>query len=145
MENSKRTKEARKVENSKRTKEARKLENSKRKKDLAEMVYDINSPYPPTKEQVNFCGQILSNSIAALFAQQSPPPEISFAAVLAEELTSYTRPIIDYAMYTFRQECIFRLFDDLNFIRASANMALATLDKVLLINEHYQLMFDFEV
>ena len=64
LENSKRAKEKRKVENSKRTKEQRKVENSKRKrsrkKDIAGIEYDPASPFPPTKEQVGLCGQLLS-------------------------------------------------------------------------------------
>ena len=147
QENSKRTNEQRKQENSKRTKEQRRLENSARgrKKGLAEMRYDISSPYPPTKQQVNFCGQILTNSIAALFAQQSPAAEITYASTVSEELISYTRPIIDFAMHQFRHECGFRFSGDLSFTLASANKALATLDKILVLNNQYQLMFDFNV
>ena len=48
-------------------------------------------------------------------------------------------------MYQFRQDCNIRLSGDLNFIRASANLALATLEKILLINQHHQLIFDLEV
>ena len=96
-----------------------------------------------TAEQIAFCGKILGNSIAALFAQQSPPPEISYAAVVAEQLMSYTRPIIDFTMNEFNLECCHRLFGDLNFAKAAANKALNNLDKILLINDHHQLMWDF--
>ena len=147
LENSLRTKEKRKVENSKRTKEKRKLENAARrlKSDITGMEYDVASPFPPTTEQLRFTGQILGNSIAALFAQQSPSPEISYAAVVAEQLTSYTRPIIDFTLYQFRNECCLKQFGDINISRAAANKALNSLDKILLINDHYQLMFDFSV
>ena len=109
------------------------------------MEYDPSSPFPPTQEQVGFCGQLLSNSIAALFAQQSPSPEISYGAIVAEELLLYTRPILDFAMYQFRQECCFALRGDTNFGKAAANKALNTLEKMLMLNSYYQLMFDFNV
>ena len=109
------------------------------------MEYDISSPFPPTAEQVTFTGKILGNSIAALFAQQSPSPEISYAVVVAEQLMSYTRPIIDFTINQFERECCYRLFGDLSFAKAAANKALNTLDKILLLNEHYQLIWDFNV
>ena len=145
-ENSKRTTDQRRRENSKRTKEQIRKQNSKRPRlDAAEMTYDIASPFPPTKTQVKLCGQILSNSIAAMFSQQTPSPEISYAVVVAEQLKAYIRPIIDFALHQFRNECCFRSSGDLNFSKAAANKALSTLDKMLLINEHHQLMSDFEV
>ena len=67
----------------------------KLKSDISEMEYDISSPFPPTAEQLTYTGKILENSIAALFAQQSPSPEMSYAVVVADQLKSYTRPIID--------------------------------------------------
>ena len=109
------------------------------------MEYDISSPFPPTAEQLTYTGKILENSIAALFAQQSPSPEMSYAVVVAEQLKSYTRPIIDYTVHQFKYECCHRLFGDFNFAKAAANKALSNLDKVLLINDHYQLMCDFSV
>ena len=145
-ENSKRTTDQIRRANSKRTKEQIRKQNSKRPRlDAAEMTYDIASPFPPTKTQVKLCGQILSNSIAAMFSQQTPSPEISYAVVVAEQLKAYTRPIIDFAMHQFRNECCFRSSGDLNFSKAAANKALSTLDKMLLMNEHHQLMSDFEV
>ena len=147
-ENSKRSADQRKKENSKRTKDQIQKQNLKRLKEKRRMessVYDVASPFPPTEKQVKLCGRILSNSIAALYAQQAPPPEISYTAVVADEVTSYTRPIIDFAMHEFRQQCNFRESGDFNFSKAAANKALNTLDKILLINEHYQLMFDFNV
>ena len=115
------------------------------KSDKAGMEYDTSSPFPPTAEQLTFTGRILENSIAALFSQQSPSPEISFAAVVAEQLRSFTRPIIDYTMHQFEYECCHRLFGDFNFAKAAANKALDSLEKILLINDHYQLMWDFSV
>ena len=109
------------------------------------MEYDISCPFPPTAEQLNFCGKILGNSIAALFAQQSPSPEISYAAVVGEQLRSYARPMIDFTMNTFDLECCDRLFGDLSFAKAAANKALNNLEKILLFNDHYQLMYDFKV
>ena len=109
------------------------------------MEYDTSSPFPPTVEQLTYTGKILENSIAALFAQQSPSPEISYAVVVAEQLKSYTRPIIDFTMHQFEYECCHRLFGDLNVAKAAANKALHNLDKVLLINDHYQLMRDLSV
>ena len=61
--------------------------------------YHTSSPFPPTKEQVHQCGQVLGNSVAALFAQQGPAAEISFAIVVAEELRLFSRPIMDFAMH----------------------------------------------
>ena len=87
----------------------------------------------------------MGNSIAALFAQQSPSPEISYAAVVAEQLRSYTRPIIDFTMHQFELECCHRLYGDLSFAKAAANKALDNLDKIHLLNDHYQLMWDFNV
>ena len=107
--------------------------------------YDTSSPFPPTTDQLRFTGKMLGNSIAALFAQQSPSPEISYAAVLAEQLRSYTQPIIDFTVNQFKQECCGRLFGDLNFAKAAANKALNNLEKILLFNNHYQLMWDFSV
>ena len=109
------------------------------------MAYDISSPFPPTADQLTYTGKILENSIAALFAQQSPSPEITYAAVVAEQLRSYTRPIIEFTISQFEYECCHRLFGDLNFAKAAANKALNNLDKILLINNHYQLMCDFSV
>ena len=65
------------------------------KTDISGMAYDTSSPFPPTVEQLSFTGQILGNAIAGLFAQQAPSPEISFANVVAEQLKTYTKPIID--------------------------------------------------
>ena len=75
-------------QNPKRSKAYIKDGNSRRKlkSDISGMEYDISSPFPPTAEQVTFTGKILGNSIAALFAQQSPSPEISYAVVVAEQL-----------------------------------------------------------
>ena len=115
------------------------------KSDISGMEYDISSPFPPTAEQLTFTGRILENSIAALFAQQSPSPEISYAAIVAEQLRSYTRPIIDFTINQFEHECCHRLIGDLNFAKATANKALNNLDKILLLNNHYQLMWDFSV
>ena len=135
------------MENSKRDKMSRKLENAGRrlKSDMRGMGYDVSSPFPPTAEQLSFCGQILGNSIAALFAQQSPSPDTSYFVVVSEQLRSYTQPLIDFTMYQFRYECCNKLYGDLSFAKAAANKALKTLDKILLINSHYQLMWDFEV
>ena len=91
-QNPKRSKADRKADNlkqhPKRSKADRKADNSGRKlkSDISGMEYDISSPFPPTAEQLTFTGRILENSIAALFAQQSPSPEISYAAVVAEQL-----------------------------------------------------------
>ena len=105
----------------------------------------VSSPFPPTEEQVHYCGQILSNSVAALFAMQAPPPEISYAAVVAEELRLFSKPIIDFTMNQFRQECCYNFNGDVNLAKAAANKALSTLDKILVVNNHYQLMSDFNV
>ena len=107
--------------------------------------YDTSSPFPPTKEQVHQCGQVLGNSVAALFAQQGPAAEISFAVVVAEELRLFSRPIMDFAMHQFRKECSFNSIGDVNLTKAAANKALNSLDKILIINNHYQLMSDFNV
>ena len=48
-------------------------------------------------------------------------------------------------MNTFDLECCDRLFGDISFAKAAANKALDNLDKVLLLNDHYQLMYDFNV
>jgi len=112
---------------------------------LEKPLYDITSPFPPTAQQLSFCGKILGNSIAALFAQQSPSPEISYAAVVAEQLTSYTRPIMEFTINQFEKECCHRLYGDLNFGKAAANKALNNLDMINLLNDHYQLMWDFSV
>ena len=147
LENSKRTKEKIQLQNSKRTKEKIKLVNAGRKlkSDSTGMEYNLSSPFPPTVDQLNFCGQILGNSIASLFSQQTPSPEISYAAIVAEQLKSYTQPLIELTMHQFQDECCDRLFGDLNFAKASANKALDTLEKILVINDHYQLMQDFSV
>ena len=158
-QNPKRSKADRKADNlkqhPKRSKADRKADNLKQyvkqksstklKSDISGMEYDTSSPFPPTAEQLTFTGQILGNSVAALFAQQSPSPEISYAAVVGEQLRSYTRPILDYTMNQFELECCHRLFGDLNFAKAAANKALNNLDKIHLINDHYQLMWDFSV
>ena len=107
--------------------------------------YDTSSPFPLTKEQVHQCGQNIGNSIAALFAQQAPAPEISYAVVVAEELELFTKPIIDFTMHQFGQECCFNAIGNVNFSKAAANKALSTLDKILVLNNHYQLMSDFSV
>ena len=112
---------------------------------MSGMEYDTSSPFPPTAEQLRFTGKILGNSVAALFAQQSPSPEMSYAAVVAEQLWSYTKPIIDYTLNQFKQECCDRLFGDFKFAKAAANKALDNLEKILLLNNHYQLMLDFSV
>ena len=109
------------------------------------LVYDLNSPFPPTLEQVGACGHILSNSIAAVFAQQSPPAEISYSVLVVEELKLYITPIMEYTMYKFNQECCLKTKGDIDFGKASANEALNTMDKLLLFNNHYQLMDDFTV
>ena len=153
--NSRRSKLSRKIDNanqhSKRSTDDRRKDNAKQnpkrklKSDISGMEYDTSSPFPPTVEQLTYTGKILENSIAALFAQQSPSPEISYAVVVAEQLRSYTRPIIDFTMHQFEYECCQRLFGDLNTAKAAANKALHNLDKVLLINDHYQLMRDLSV
>ena len=107
--------------------------------------YDPLSPFPPTKDQVDLCGQLLTNSIAALFAQQGPPSAISYRVVAADELILYTKPIIDFAIHQFQHECSFGDFGDPNFSKAAANKALSTLDKMSLMNRHHELMFDFTV
>ena len=138
-------------QNPKRSKADRKADNQKQnpkrplKSDTVGMEYDTSSPFPPTADQLSFTGKILGNSIAALFAQQSPSPEMSYAAVVAEQLRLYTQPIIDFTLYQFKQECCDKLFGDLNFAKAAANKALNNLEKILLLNNHYQLMGDFNV
>ena len=117
----------------------------KMKSDYSGLVYDLNSPFPPTLEQVGACGHILSNSIAAVFAQQSPPAEISYSVLVVEELKLYITPIMEYTMYKFNQECCLKTKGDIDFGKASANKALNTMDKLLLFNNHYQLMDDFTV
>ena len=136
--------------NKQRKKEDRQKENKHRKKrkmksDISGMEFDLSSPFPPTLEQVNLCGHILSNSVAALFSQQSPPAEISYSVLVVEQLKVYITPIIEHTMYCFNQECCFKLSGDVNFAKGSANKALNTLDKLLLFNNHYQLMSDFEI
>ena len=125
-----------------RSKAARQAENKKRplQSDQSGKEYDTSSPFPPTAEQLTFTGKILGNSVAALFAQQAPSPEISYAAVVAEQLRSYTKPIIDFTLYQFEQECCDRLFGDFNFAKAAANKALNNLEKIVLLNDYYQLM-----
>ena len=154
---SKRSKDDRRKDNAKqnpkRSTDDRRKDNAKQisrrskklKNDISGMEYDTSSPFPPTAEQLTYTGKILENSIAALFAQQSPSPEISYAVVVAEQVRSYTRPIIDFTMHQFEYECCHRLFGDLNIAKAAANKALHNLDKILLINDHYQLMWDFSV
>ena len=115
------------------------------KSDISGMEFDLNSPFPPTLEQVNLCGYILSNSVAAVFSQQSPPAEISYSVMVVEQLKLYITPIIEQTMYCFNKECCFQLSGDLDFAKASANKALNTFDKLLLFNNHYQLMSDFEI
>ena len=98
--NKKRSKAVRKADNDKqnkkRSKAVRKADNDKQNKkrplksDKSGKEYDTSSPFPPTAEQLTFTGKILGNSVAALFAQQGPSPEISYAAVVAEQLRSYT-------------------------------------------------------
>ena len=166
-QNSKRSKAERQTENKNRSKADRQADNKKQhqkrskadrqadnkkqnpkrklKTDMSGMAYDTSSPFPPTVEQLNFTGQILDNAIAGLFAQQAPSPEISFANVVAEQLRIYTEPIIDFTMYQFRQECCCTLLGDINFGKAAANKALNTLDKILIINDHYELMWDINI
>ena len=150
-QNKKRTEADRQADNlkqhKKRTKADRQAENSRRKlkSDISGMEYDTCSPFPPSAEQLNFTGQILGNAIAGLFAQQSPSPDISYAAVVADQLQSYIQPLMDFFMYQFDLECCDTLSGDLNYGKASANKALNNLDKLLVINSHYQLMFDFDV
>ena len=115
------------------------------KSDISGMEFDLSSPFPPTLEQVNLCGHILSNSVAAVFSQQSPPAEISYSVLVVEQLKLYITPIIEHTMNCFNQECCFQLSGDVNFAKASANKALNTLNKLLLFNNHYQLMSDFEI
>ena len=145
--NAQRTAEQIKRQNAQRTAEQIKRQNDKRglKNDISCKEYDASSPFPPTEEQVHYCGRILSNSIAALFAQQAPPPEISYALVVSEELRLFSKPIIDFTMYQFRQECCFNVIGSVNLAKAAANKALSTLDKILVLNDHYQLMSDFNV
>ena len=135
------------MENRKRSKGARKVENSRRraKSNLSGMAYDPNSPFPPTMAQINLCGQILPNSVAAMFAQQSPPAELSFPFMMSVELMRYTNPIIAHTMLCFRIECCFDFYGDLNVGKASANKALMSLEKILLLNDHYQMIFDLGV
>ena len=126
-------------------KQRRDNEQRKLKSDILGMAYDTSSPFPPTTDQLRFTGQILGNAIAGLFAQQSASPEISYAAVIAEQLKSYVQPLIEYTMNTFRNECCYELSGDINHGKAAANKALDTFDKILVINDHYELMWDFEV
>ena len=145
-----RKEEDRQKENKLRKKEDRQKENKLRKKrrmksDISGMEFDLNSPFPPTLEQVNLCGHILSNSVAAVFSQQSPPEEISYSVMVVEQLKLYITPIIEQTMYCFNKECYFQLSGDLDFAKASANKALNTFDKLLLFNNHYQLKSDFEI
>ena len=123
------------------------MQNTRRrlKSDLPAMEYDFSSPIAPTLEQVNLCGQILSNSIAAMFAQQSPPTELSYVFMMADELTMYTKPIIDYTMHCFRTECGFNFYGNVNVSKASANKALKSLEKILFLNDHHQIVFDLRV
>jgi hypothetical protein len=95
-ENAKRSQAVIKAYNDKRSKTDRKAENQRRPKKSSKSgkEYDTSSPFPPTAEQLRFIGRILENSVAALFAQQTPSPEISYAAVVAEQLRSYTQPIL---------------------------------------------------
>ena len=146
-ENAKTSQAIIKAYNDKRSKTDRKAENQTRPKKSSKSgkEYDTSSPFPPTAEQLRFTGRILENSVAALFAQQSPSPEISYAAVVAEQLRSYTQPIIDFTLNQFKQECCDMLFGDLNYAKAAANKALNNLEKILLLNNHYQLMWDFSV
>ena len=140
--NEKRSKATIQAQNKMRSKAARQAENKKRplQSDQSGKEYDTSSPFPPTAEQLTFTGKILGNSVAALFAQQAPSPEISYAAVVAEQLRSYTKPIIDFTLYQFEQECCDRLFGDFNFAKAAANKALNNLEKIVLLNDYYQLM-----
>ena len=64
---------------------------------------------------------------------------------MAEQLRSYTRPTIEFTINQFEQECCHRLYGDLNFGKAAANKALNNLSMIDLINDHYQLMYDFSV
>ena len=64
---------------------------------------------------------------------------------MAEQLRSYTQPIINMTMHQFEHECCHRFLIDLNFAKVAANKALNNLDKILLLNDHYQLMLDFSV
>ena len=102
--------------------------------------YYTSSPSPPTEEQVHQCGQILCNSIAALFYQQAPAPEISYAVVVAEELRGFSKPFLNFTLNQFRHECCNTVIEDVNLSKAAANMALHSLDKMLVMNFHYQLM-----
>ena len=142
-----RGKKKRVEENKRRNPEAIKKANDARKKksDHSGLEYDLNSPFPPTLEQADLCGHILSNSIGAAFAQQAPPPEICYSLLMVDELKLYIAPIIEYTIVCFNQECCFKSHGDINFGKASANKALNTLDKLLLFNNHYQLMNDFMV
>ena len=149
-ENKQRKKEDIQKMNKQRKKDDIKRANAGRKKrkmksDISGMEFDLSSPFPPTLEQVNLCGHILSNSVAALFSQQSPPAEISYSVMVVEQLKLYITPIIEHTMYCFNQECCFQFSGDLNLAKASANKALNTLAKLLLFNNYYQLMSDFEI
>ena len=120
--------------------------NSRRvKSDSSGMAYDLNSPLPPTMAQINLCGQILSNSVAAMFSQQAPPVELSYAFMMSEELRSYTNPIIAQTMHCFRVECCYDFYGDINVGKAAVNKALMSLEKVLILNDHYQIIFDLGV
>ena len=57
----------------------------------------------------------------------------------------FSMPIIDFTMHRFRQECCFNVIGDVNLSKAAANKALSTLDKILVLNNYYQLMSDFTV
>ena len=123
------------------------MDNARRrvKSDLSKMEYDISSPLAPTIDQVNLCGQILSNSVAAMFSQQSPPAELSYAFMMSEELTMYTKPIIAYTMRCFRIECCYNYYGDINFGKAAVNKALRSLEKMMVLNDHHQIIFDLPV
>ena len=105
----------------------------------------MSSPLPPTIDQVNLCGQNLSNSLAAMFSQQSPPAELSYAFIMADELMMYTTPIISHTMHCFRMECCYNFYGELIVGKAVANKALRSLEKILVLNDHHQIIFDLGV
>ena len=106
--------------NARRTAEQRRRENAQRKNRIKCEEYDTSSPFPPTEEQVHQCGQNIGNSIAAFFAQQAPVSEISYALVVAKELRLFSKPILDFTMHQFRQECCVNLIWDVNLSKEAA-------------------------
>ena len=57
----------------------------------------------------------------------------------------YTKPIIAYTMRCFRIECCYNYYGDINFGKAAANKALRSLEKMMVLNDHHQIIFDLPV